>query len=181
MSDFEKRDNAEKRSRAAILFAFRNNIPTGDVLTESELSSLETDLESNLEKPIDYTINSTIEQAINDYGIDATVAEIREKIGMDSEGLASGIAKEIVDATDGGDLEKALGKIRADVIATTTTTAINTGSIIAISQAGFFDDVLRWRTEEDETVCEFCGPKNNGLVSVVGQPPEHPNCRCWIE
>lgn len=50
-----------------------------------------------------------------------------------------------------------------------------------------------WYTNNDELVCELCGPLDNTEVEIDepfydpeppwadGDPPRHPNCRCWIE
>lgn len=41
---------------------------------------------------------------------------------------------------------------------------------------------VRWRTEEDDKVCETCGPRD-GKVYDIDKVPEKPhiNCRCWLE
>jgi len=50
-----------------------------------------------------------------------------------------------------------------------------------------------WYTNNDDLVCEFCGPLNGTEVEVNenfydiedayqdGNPPQHVNCRCWME
>ena len=45
--------------------------------------------------------------------------------------------------------------------------------------------VRRWRTAEDDLVCEICGPLNGktagGVDGYSSPPPAHPNCRCEEE
>jgi hypothetical protein len=55
------------------------------------------------------------------------------------------------------------------------------------------DPVLVWRTGEDDRVCPVCtaldgrvegdGWSRDGssFGDVIGPPPRHLNCRCWIE
>jgi len=50
-----------------------------------------------------------------------------------------------------------------------------------------------WFTNNDDRVCELCGPLDNQEVEIDenfytpeppyadGNPPRHPNCRCWTE
>ncbi len=47
--------------------------------------------------------------------------------------------------------------------------------------------VKTWFTNNDDRVCEICGPLDGAEVGLdeqfegdVDQPPAHPNCRCWI-
>lgn len=41
---------------------------------------------------------------------------------------------------------------------------------------------VRWRTEEDDKVCETCGPRDGKVYDIDKIPPKpHVNCRCWIE
>lgn len=38
-----------------------------------------------------------------------------------------------------------------------------------------------WKTNIDDRTCEVCEPKDGHPVSEVGYPPEHVNCRCYVE
>lgn len=41
---------------------------------------------------------------------------------------------------------------------------------------------VRWRTEEDEDVCQICEKRNRVVYPIDGIPPKpHPNCRCWLQ
>jgi F like protein len=47
-------------------------------------------------------------------------------------------------------------------------------------------DYVVWRTAEDETTCDYCGPLDWKIVMIdqldqLGYPPAHVNCRCKIE
>ncbi len=40
----------------------------------------------------------------------------------------------------------------------------------------------RWRTQEDEKVCEECGPRDGKVFLIDRIPPKpHWGCRCWLE
>lgn len=41
---------------------------------------------------------------------------------------------------------------------------------------------VRWITEDDDRVCEICGPRHMKIYSIDDVPPKaHWGCRCWIE
>lgn len=94
-----------------------------------------------------------------------------------------------------GDLEKMLpfNAARAESIAVTETTrAYAQGQIIAGKQlkADYPDvEVVKiWHTNNDDRVCELCGPLNDQEVPLgdnfsdgTNEPPRHVNCRCWIQ
>lgn len=41
---------------------------------------------------------------------------------------------------------------------------------------------VRWRTEDDEKVCEVCGPRDGKVYDIDKVPSKpHLNCRCWLE
>lgn len=53
--------------------------------------------------------------------------------------------------------------------------------------------VKKWYTNEDDRVCDICGPLGDGDWIPIDEgfgveegeaglmePPAHPNCRCWI-
>jgi SPP1 gp7 family putative phage head morphogenesis protein len=81
---------------------------------------------------------------------------------------------------------------RAQLIAVTETTrAYAQGQQMAGEQMRKdFPDVRvvqRWYTNNDDRVCEICGPLD-GTEADLGEtfegieaPPAHPNCRCWIQ
>ena len=89
-----------------------------------------------------------------------------------------------------GDLTAAVadifGEARAQRIAVTEVTrAYVEGSRIAA------DEVIEqgikmieiWHTDNDDLVCELCGPLDGEPVGIAWDrgmgPPLHPNCRCW--
>jgi len=37
-----------------------------------------------------------------------------------------------------------------------------------------------WHTNNDDLVCDICGPLDGQTVDDYTLPPAHPNCRCWI-
>lgn len=89
-----------------------------------------------------------------------------------------------------GDLEKllepAFGRIRADMIATTEATRAFSEATNEIqrlvNQTGLAMTRI-WQTQNDELVCEICGPLNGRPEEVwAGEypdgPPAHVRCRC---
>lgn len=41
---------------------------------------------------------------------------------------------------------------------------------------------VRWRTEDDDKVCETCGPRDGKVYDIDKVPAKpHINCRCWLE
>ena len=84
------------------------------------------------------------------------------------------------------------GEVRADMIATTETTRASAMGEYALSDELEAEGVKMigvWHTENDELVCEICGPRD-GMKEGDGwerigedgyeQPPAHVNCRCWV-
>ncbi len=79
---------------------------------------------------------------------------------------------------------------RADLIAVTETTrAYAEGEQVEYTSNGI--SRWRWNTNNDEVVCQFCGPLNGKVVQIgqafgsfrgaqVTKPPFHPGCRCWV-
>jgi SPP1 gp7 family putative phage head morphogenesis protein len=79
---------------------------------------------------------------------------------------------------------------RADLIAVTETTrAYSEGEQVEYVSSGI--SRWRWNTNNDEVVCQFCGPLNGTIVTIgeafgmfrgirVTKPPYHPGCRCWM-
>ena len=194
MSDYTNRTKREEEMKLVILAALLANRPEGDVMTEAELSSLQSQLSSDLVAPIDGIIDDTIKQLIDDYQLTATAEEIKAKLDFSAADKASELAQQITDHTrealagqelTDDVLESIMGDIRANVIAVTETTAINCAVVVAAATALGSPDLdpttLVWRTSEDDAVCEECEPKDGQPIADVDIPPEHPNCRCWIE
>ena len=82
------------------------------------------------------------------------------------------------------ELTPLFGKERAELIASTETTAAYAeGNRIAYQASGLVGKV-EWRTAMDERVCPICGPLDgkretlDGDFDGVGFPPAHPRCRC---
>jgi hypothetical protein len=78
------------------------------------------------------------------------------------------------------------GEARAQRIAVTEVTrAYVEGSRIAaddvIAQGIVMTEI--WRTDNDDLVCELCGPLDGEPIGIAWDrgmgPPLHPNCRCW--
>lgn len=41
---------------------------------------------------------------------------------------------------------------------------------------------VKWRTQDDEVVCEICGPRDGKIYPIDKAPPKaHWGCRCWYE
>ena len=86
-----------------------------------------------------------------------------------------------------GDLEEQLspmfGPVRAEMIAVTEVTrAASQGEQAVakeVAKAGI-DMTPIWQTNNDELVCELCGPKHDKTITDGMFPPEHPRCRCWV-
>lgn len=87
-----------------------------------------------------------------------------------------------------GDLEAQLeplfGPVRAEIIAVTEVTRAASEGEQTIAQevqrtAGI-DMIPIWQTNDDELVCELCGPKHGEPITDGMFPPEHPRCRCWV-
>lgn len=77
------------------------------------------------------------------------------------------------------------GPVRAEMIASTEVTRASVQGEVAI-QKELADQGIEmvevWQTNEDELVCDVCGP-NDGKKQGDGwdePPPAHPRCRCWI-
>lgn len=87
-----------------------------------------------------------------------------------------------------GDLKAALpfNPVRSDMIATTEVTrAYARGQTIAAVDAHKeFPDlrlVRTYYTNNDDRVCDICGPYDGQEVPADIEPPLHVNCRCWID
>lgn len=59
----------------------------------------------------------------------------------------------------------------------------NTGYATSLEKIGI--KRVRYKTQEDERVCEICGPKNDEVYELpedyAEMPPMHPFCRCFLE
>lgn len=96
------------------------------------------------------------------------------------------------DAMNMGELTNMLvgsfGPVRAEMIAVTEVTRASTNGERALSDELANQGIHMvevWRTNNDELVCEICGPRNgkpvgDGWVRDDG-PPAHPRCRCWVD
>lgn len=85
------------------------------------------------------------------------------------------------------------GTARAELIATTEITRAyaEANQIVGEELAKEFEGVpvvKIWFTNEDDRVCEICGPLAGQEVAIdekfnsdldISNPPAHPNCRCW--
>lgn len=78
---------------------------------------------------------------------------------------------------DGQDMINVLGRLIQGEI----QLAINGGDELAGDE---FDDLLEdriWTTMEDEDVCDECQENAGQSEEDVGEPPQHPWCRCWMQ
>jgi len=78
------------------------------------------------------------------------------------------------------------GEARAQRIAVTEVTrAYVEGSRIAADEviAQGIQMIEIWHTDNDDLVCELCGPLDGEPIGIAWDrgmgPPLHPNCRCW--
>lgn len=82
---------------------------------------------------------------------------------------------------------------RAFMIATTEVTrAYTEGNLDAWRISGVVSG-KQWFTAEDDIVCDICGPLDGSTIGLeeegykgyldemVGGPPAHVNCRCWLQ
>jgi len=84
-----------------------------------------------------------------------------------------------------GDLRESIaplfGPLRADLIAVTETTRASIEGEHAyqaeLRQMGLQVRGI-WLTNNDDRVCQICGPNHGKPISEVGTPPGHPGCRC---
>lgn len=80
-------------------------------------------------------------------------------------------------------LEQIYSPVRAEMIAVTEVTRAASEGEQAIAkelaQSGI-EMVPVWQTNNDELVCELCGPKHGNVIDDGVFPPEHPRCRCWV-
>jgi hypothetical protein len=83
-------------------------------------------------------------------------------------------------------LEPAFGQVRAELIATTEATRAYSAATNEIqrqvNQTGL-QMVRIWQTQNDELVCDICGPLNqrpeaDWIAEHPEGPPAHPGCRC---
>lgn len=81
-------------------------------------------------------------------------------------------------------LTPTFGPVRAEMISVTEVTrAYSQGVEVAsneLKQLGIETEEV-WETNDDELVCDICGPRD-GKVKGDGwsdPPPAHPRCRCW--
>ena len=83
-------------------------------------------------------------------------------------------------------LDRWYGPMRAEMIATTETTRASVeGERAVVAEAAKlgFEMVEIWQTNNDEMVCNICGPRHGMQVGTNWTkddgPPAHPRCRCW--
>jgi hypothetical protein len=81
----------------------------------------------------------------------------------------------------------AFGDVRAEMIAVTEITRAASAGEHELADQIMQDNpslemVAIWQTNEDELVCEICGPNNDKRRGEGWQddPPAHPRCRCWL-
>jgi hypothetical protein len=88
-----------------------------------------------------------------------------------------------------GDLEDmlqgAFGDTRASMIAVTEVTRASSEGEMGLKrelEAQGITMTAIWNTNNDELVCDICGPLNQKAQGDGWDeaPPAHPNCRCWV-
>lgn len=153
-------------------------------------------------------LNSIIEASIRRMSrsytqttLDLLVLKINE--GIDEGYSIDKIASIVSEVYGLSEAYRALRIARTEVFS-----AANDASKDAYIQSGVVK-TIRWKTAEDELVCPFCGPLDNTVISVeesffkkgdtvegvdqdgkdvsmnvdyenIGNPPLHPQCRCFI-
>lgn len=112
---------------------------------------------------------------------------VKEMVDADKRFLQTAISSFYQDGLTLGDLMDKVGRqyspIRAEMIAITETTrAAVEGDRLYANELRKLGARLRGivETNQDERVCEVCGPKQDQDVSVAGYPPYHPRCRCNV-
>lgn len=190
MSDFRARNKHEKQFEAAVIAAFADVPTTDGKVDDHGLEKLRKSLKTRLVAPVQATIDDAVDQVCEDYKIDETPKEVKGKIGVDADDYANSLANEIVANTQTAAVQSAdfpdivaklFSSARAGVIGVTEVTALHSAIIKALALASMIDVQLIWHTSGDDNVCEDCEAKDGMLTEVVGEPPEHPNCNCWIE
>lgn len=124
-----------------------------------EVTEFIADYSYDLVKGINATSKRTIQAALDSFfaGTGTTIGEVQAQ------------------------LVGTFGASRAESIAVTEITrAYSAGQDAVIS--GLVDIGLEskrvWNTNNDELVCETCGPLNDKVTNET--PPAHPRCRCWL-
>jgi HK97 family phage portal protein len=79
----------------------------------------------------------------------------------------------------------ALGRLRAEMIATTEITRAYAEGNRAAWRNSRIIKKMRWQAVGDERTCPQCGPLNQTTADVQAgwagaMPPLHPRCRCWL-
>jgi hypothetical protein len=114
-------------------------------------------------------------------GIDKTSRELLQ--GSINRYFRDGLTREELEAG----LRGAFGEVRAEMIAVTEITRAASAGEHELADQIMQDNqsiemVAIWQTNEDELVCEICGPNNDKERGKGWQddPPAHPRCRCWL-
>ncbi len=121
-----------------------------------------------------------------------------KQIGKATRDNIGTAVQQYIDAKqDFGTLQRSLEKIvkspeRAATIAQTEITrAFAKGNTLAWHGSGIVEG-KQWQTNNDEIVCPRCKQRDQRIVSIDGnfgtnvfdeeetEPPDHPNCRCWV-
>ena len=119
-------------------------------------------------------------------------------IGQSTRAAINGAVQNYIDGGQTfGELQSALDKIikspeRAAVIAQTEITrSFAKGNTLAWQDSGIVQG-KQWQTNNDEIVCPRCNERNLKIVGIdesfgtnvfdeeETEPPDHPNCRCWV-
>lgn len=82
----------------------------------------------------------------------------------------------------GDALESDFGPVRAEAIAVTEVTRAASEGEQAIAtelEGQGIELVPVWQTNDDELVCEICGPRHGQVIDDEMYPPAHVRCRCW--
>jgi len=80
-------------------------------------------------------------------------------------------------------LELIASPVRAEMIAVTEITRAASEGEQEIARALAEQGIVMipiWQTNNDDLVCELCGPKHGQEITDGEYPPEHPRCRCWV-
>jgi hypothetical protein len=204
MPDLATRTDHEKEAAAALLLVFGTYQYQ---LSQGYFPALEyqDSVRRAIIRPLAATYYEASTQLANEHGLSINPARLNAEAWRWAGTKADQVASQVTDTTIGAvrtaaessltyeELGEKIGwafdEARAEAISITETTgAITAGEGLAagVLRAHGVDLKPFWRTEEDDLVCEECGPLDNQpeevyeIVAPFG-PGMHPRCRCWLE
>jgi len=132
--------------------------------------------------------NLVNERAAN-WASDYSFELVKELTDTSQQLLKDSISSYFTDGLSIGELEDkltgAFGPVRAEMISVTEVTraasAGEEGLAAELEAMGIHMNEV-WNTNNDELVCEICGPLDQTAKGEAWTeaPPAHVNCRCWV-